>query len=419
MFNEYGKTGSAFPSDEQVLDSFIGDNDEQNVEVKDRLVPWRKHMLRSFYVTLLAVMIGEYPQQVVSLGGKITLLGIGFFILTIVAVYTANLSALLVAEIRFGRVETLNQVVANGQRICATREVMEDVVAIHHIGESMFVSDPVEQGGDGKPGFACSSCAPRRRVFDFLDADAAKKEDSGPTAKYCHVALVVVDDLDLMKHEGVHCNKTLVGPVIASQTWGLPVFEKTSTELTSLMLQMKNGNVLAKFMEDKKPEAHCEGLKITVADETAALNITQLMGIWVVAFGFAICGLCITFIRPHFKKRSRRRQGHHIHTMARYDQSGQRISRMEHGHSALTKTLNSDMLDLTGRGGLRSFRSEEVDSDTSPVSHDLSGFESNLSRHGVTPLSAELSGSSRRKRTLNSRSWAAHKKSFDQKTTVV
>jgi hypothetical protein len=135
-----------------------------------------------------------------------------------------------------------------------------------------------------------------------------------------------------------------------------------------------------------------------VADETSELNITQLTGIWVVSAGFAFFGLLITFIRPHLKKKKRRREGHHIHALARYDQSGQRINRMEHGMGALEKTLNSDKLDFSRRDA-RGRSVNDDDSDTSPVSHDSIGqlMAAIDQSPGMASLSIEKSPTSRRR----------------------
>lgn len=345
LVNEYGMTGSAYPFDEQVLDSYVDDDDHQRVETKYRKVSICKHIARTMYITILSVLQGAYPQQIVSLGGQITLLGIGFLLLTIVAVYTANLSALLVAEIRFGRVDTLEAALRRGQRICALRSTMEKVIPVYGIDDVVFVNDPV----DGLPGFYCEGHCPdaRRRVFDYLDLNLAKDEPVGPDALYCHVGLSMEDDLLLLQQDGQHCNKTMPEKTVLDQFWGVPVFQAISDELTTLLLTLTNENVLTKMIRDVEPQPKCSGVKITVADETSALNITQLTGIWVVSFGFAIIGLLISYLRPKIKKRHRRHKGHHVHVLHRWDQTGQRISRTQHGQTALVTTLDSDRLMLS------------------------------------------------------------------------
>ena len=254
----------------------------------------------------------------------------------------ANLAAILTSDIKFGRVETLTDIVERGQRLCATRKVVDQITAVHNLDESFFVVDPTEEGGDGLPGFACENCAPRRRIFDFLDPDLAKLEKSGPNAKYCHAALAVVEDLDLFQSEGVHCNKSFVGSVLSDSYWGVPMYSGVSTSLTTLMLALKNQAVLNAIMFNQRPKDQCIGLTITAASETSSLNITQLSGIWVVSGGFAVIALLITFLAPYCKDRKRRRKGTHVHVLSRYDQMGQRISRDQDGMGALEETLHLD-----------------------------------------------------------------------------
>lgn len=386
LVNEYGITGSAYPIDEQVIDSFVDDDDNQHVEVQYRKVSLFKHVARTMYITILSVLQGAYPQQIVSLGGQITLLGIGFLLLTIVAVYTANLSALLVAEIRFGRVDTLEAALARGQRICALRSTMEQVMSVYGMDEVFFVTDPV----DGLPGFYCSGHCPdaRRRIFDYLDLDLAKAEPVGPNALYCHVGLSMEDDLLLLQQDGQHCNKTLPEKTVMEQFWGVPVFDAISDEITTLLLTLTNENILTKLIQDAEPQPQCSGVKITVADETSALNITQLTGIWVVSFGFAIIGLLISYIRPKLKKRQRQRKGHHVHVLHRWDQTGQRISRTEHGQSALVKTLDSDRLMLSIHDDdsvTREFENSDLASSETTTGISSTGFATAGGGGGLQP----------------------------------
>jgi hypothetical protein len=324
LINEYGALGSVYPKYERVLKAFIDDSDQDKVEIKERFVSFGHHYLRGTFAMSLAFMKGHYRQRTVSLGGKITLLGLGFLLLITQAVYTANLSTYLVASIRFGRVDTLEDVVKRNHRICAIRPVMEKIISIHSIDENFFVVDPI----DGKPGFSCplSTCKDsRRRVFDFLDPNLADAVAPNEIPRHCHVAITWEDDLTNLQHFGEHCNKTMPGTILAENYWGMPVSEFIFPQMSTLIIKLKNENLLQGLIAQSIPEKKCFGNKVTVEDETAKLNITQLSGIWLVSFLIAIGGLVVTLIQRRCKKRFQKHQGYHIHILHRYDQSGQQI----------------------------------------------------------------------------------------------
>lgn len=88
VVHEYGHAGSAFPKMESVVE--IDDTKGGQQEIKERKVPLYKHIVRSMYIGYLSVLQQNYSQSVVTYGAMLNLLGISFFILTIIAVYTGE-----------------------------------------------------------------------------------------------------------------------------------------------------------------------------------------------------------------------------------------------------------------------------------------------------------------------------------------
>ena len=82
-FHEYGKPRSAYPKKHVVLIS-DGNGGEQHVE--ERSIPWYEHYIRSVYASWLALLQQDWAHGVVSTGAKLNLLGMSFFILTLIAV---------------------------------------------------------------------------------------------------------------------------------------------------------------------------------------------------------------------------------------------------------------------------------------------------------------------------------------------
>jgi Ligand-gated ion channel len=345
--NEFGSIGSVYHEKETVLELFVDDHDRDHVEVKERRVSIIQSIGKAVYTTGLSVFSGAYGSPIVSTGGKIALLGLSFLLLAIVAVYTANLSTLLVAEARFGRVYTIDAVLQKAQRICALRNVMEEIIEVYDIPPSVFVVDPISEGGDGKPGFACPKCNSRQRVLDFLDPELAAAEGPSSNAMYCHTAITYEDDIQKLQEDGIHCNKTMVGQTLYDQFWGLPVFSDISRELTTLLLQLKVKNVFNNLLKKSTPTNNCRGVQVTVADETSALNITQLTGIWLVSFGLSVLSLFVTCVNPMIQKRLLRRMGRSVHPLNAIDQYGQRIHCLSGFQTDLHSRVRSSLLELS------------------------------------------------------------------------
>jgi hypothetical protein len=90
VVHELGHAGSAFPKMESVIEVNRGESKQDQQEVKERKVPLHKHIFRSLYIAYLSVLQQNYSQSVVTYGAMMNLLGISFFILTIIAVYTVS-----------------------------------------------------------------------------------------------------------------------------------------------------------------------------------------------------------------------------------------------------------------------------------------------------------------------------------------
>eukprot|EP00957_Ditylum_brightwellii_P190190 14477207-Ditylum_brightwellii.AAC.1 len=156
---------------------------------------------------------------------------------------------------------------------------------IYGIADRM-VPDPIEIGGDGKPGFNCAACKGRTRVFDYM------KRDHDDPSTYCDAAIVPHEDLDVLKSQGLHCDKVIVGSALAYRQSGFPVFDGVSKELISLFLKLKNEGVYDRWLEYSRPTDSCP---ITTG-EGSALSVAQLTGVWVITFVFALIALVVKYI---------------------------------------------------------------------------------------------------------------------------
>jgi len=309
IFHEFNHPGSVYPEKEQYL---VMEKGSHATHVETMKVPFYRHLTRALYIGMLSVLQQHYDHSVVTYGALINLLGVSFFILTIIAVYTANLAAILTAKVQLTSIDSLEAALESNYRICSERKNLETVLSLYpNIDKSQLALDPE----DGLPGFNCPTCAARTRVFDFLDLKLA---DEDPT--YCHAAFAPLEDLESLQKSGTHCNKTMVTQVSSVQT-GIPVNENIATELVSLFLLVKNEGVFDRQLRLFRPDPFCPDYE-REGQEGDALNISQLTGIWIVSFGLAALGILVTVLWPRIESRKKKV----IKPVHQYDQHGDRVN---------------------------------------------------------------------------------------------
>lgn len=214
-------------------------------------------------------------------------------------------------------VNSLEDALGRNFRICSERKNLETIRALYPaITDAHLVMDPVELGGDGLPGFNCPACQARVRVFDFLDAGRANSDP-----RYCHAAFAPAEDLERIKANGQHCNKTIVSNRLASVQTGIPINEAKSPELISFFLAMKNDGLFDRQLVLSQPLPSCPEYQ-SRGDEGDALNVEQLAGIWIVSGACALLGVLVTWLQPKVEKRSAQR----FHPIHYYDQTGQKTN---------------------------------------------------------------------------------------------
>jgi len=123
FFHEYGAPGSAYPRNEPVLVERENAHGRTSTKLINRPIPLATHMLNSLYMGILSFFQGSYDQSVVSVGGKLNLLAIASFIMLILAVYTANLAAILTQDANKTSVDSIEMAVKQGMNFCAERKI--------------------------------------------------------------------------------------------------------------------------------------------------------------------------------------------------------------------------------------------------------------------------------------------------------
>jgi hypothetical protein len=196
---------------------------------------------------------------------------------------------------------------------------MEIVASLHGFGTESFVVDPE----DGKPGFDCSDCDTRRRVFDFINT---RRDESDH--RYCDAAVAPLEDLLVIQAQGGHCNKTSTGVMVGSAEVGMPVFASISEQIVPLFLNLKSNGVYDSILMANRPTSVCRNtVDVLVGGETSSLGPDQLAGIWFVSFSFAFLGLLATFVQPILQRSKKKR----VHTVMGRDQMGRPINMLDAG----------------------------------------------------------------------------------------
>lgn len=351
LWHEYGKEGSAYPKeyvdvyddneeeeeDEEDGIAADGENNHSNTNghsnntitttttttrsYKTKSIPLWYHIPKAIYISFLSLLQSSYTESVRTTGGLIHLLGITFFFLTILTVYTANLASILTQQAGIAEVDSIEDAIRAGYTFCGERKVSSTVMSLYNIADR-FISDPIELGGDGKPGFNCDACRSRVRVFEQMSRSNTRR--SNPDSPYCDAAIAPLEDLEVFLRDGKHCDKVAVGDPLTYVQSGLPIFDGVSQGLISLMLNMKNDGIFARELQEARPTSTCPkgsgngggGSGDGGGDD--ALSIEELTGIWVISFGFAMLGLVMKFcfkgqneqllLRMKQRKKERRQQ---------------------------------------------------------------------------------------------------------------
>jgi hypothetical protein len=211
---------------------------------------------------------------VVTIGGKINLLGIVSFVMIILAVYTANLAAILTQEAQTTGVDGLEAALRMDYNFCVERKIAPILLETYGVDPSRIVPAPE----DGEPGFYA-----RTQVFERM----RHKHTDGTL--HCNAAIALLEDLEVLHSRGEHCDKIQIGESIAYAINGIPIFEKKAPELSALFHQAKFHGYLHRNLLAATPQSQCP----VEGGEGTALDVQQLTGVWVIAFSFALFGLVL------------------------------------------------------------------------------------------------------------------------------
>lgn len=233
-----------------------GDNEEEDEQV-GRFEWWTqvaKDFFSNLYLTLLTFTQTSSLEPKTRLG-RFLLLFYGFFVLVIIATYTANLAAFLTTEAQDSPFSGLDEVLAAHASICA-------MSAIHSVLENRFP-------GIGKLLVAADDFNP----FDGMDSGK------------CDVAISYESEFEVIQSGStVHCNKGKTGDAILLVQGSIPVAPKLQFTTSSLIRRYEESGELSSSIEKHKREFLGSGDYCTLSDEeeeTQKMGVNELAGLFI------------------------------------------------------------------------------------------------------------------------------------------
>jgi hypothetical protein len=305
VYHEYNVPGSLFPPAEEVVHFGHGES-----RLFVRKIPWLRHVLHSIFLGFLSVIQQAYAIPVFSMGAQIHLIAFNFFTITTIAVYTANMAAILTQKAAVRQVSSLEEAIQKGYRFCAERDQYSLIHSLHGTDPKAFVPDD-----DGLPGFNDK----RLEVLERIDVVKAAHDK-----RYCHAALTFTQDLDVYRAQGLLCDLQPVGEALAQSFTGLPISGRVSASVLPLFAQLNNDALYRTLLRENAPRNVCP----VISDiPNYSIDIKQLSGIWIISFGFSILGLIMTMFRPVLKQRKMKQA--RVKPVLGYDQFGNDYKRVE------------------------------------------------------------------------------------------
>eukprot|EP00592_Proboscia_alata_P003454 CAMPEP_0194370198 /NCGR_PEP_ID=MMETSP0174-20130528/18482_1 /TAXON_ID=216777 /ORGANISM="Proboscia alata, Strain PI-D3" /LENGTH=610 /DNA_ID=CAMNT_0039147505 /DNA_START=50 /DNA_END=1879 /DNA_ORIENTATION=- len=274
LLHEYGAPGGSYPRTNLVR-VFDGRDSWKD---KEKKVPIIQHIAASLYNQLLSLFQATFDQTVTTVGGKIHLLASSSLVMLLLAIYTANLAAILTQDYTTTAVSSIEEAIRLDYNFCSERKLMELVLGSSSsergLQRNMFVPDPKSLGGDEQAGFNCPNCSARTRVFDQMRATHTDK------SLYCNAALASLEDLEILNKDGKHCDKVHVGEVVIVQSDGIPISSSRENAVGAFLQKLKNDGTLTSIVNADKPANNCPSTTNGQEDGTPSLSVKQMTGVW-------------------------------------------------------------------------------------------------------------------------------------------
>jgi len=203
-----------------------------------------------------------------TLGGHISHLGFGFFILLIIASYTANLASLLVVSKAISTdIGGMDDILSRSWKVCTTGSFKTQL-------ENLFPETVAAN------------------TFVTVDSRTAAMASIGTS---CEAAAVRLQDVQEQQASGGFCNIVQVGPALMYTGDGIPASSRIFRSLQWAFTDSTNGGIGVE-LEKEQPSSACED-DGAGSDEEQSLTIDNMLGVFVVSLGALGVGILLDFIK--------------------------------------------------------------------------------------------------------------------------
>eukprot|EP00403_Amphidinium_massartii_P026122 CAMPEP_0178405998 /NCGR_PEP_ID=MMETSP0689_2-20121128/18687_1 /TAXON_ID=160604 /ORGANISM="Amphidinium massartii, Strain CS-259" /LENGTH=551 /DNA_ID=CAMNT_0020027029 /DNA_START=171 /DNA_END=1822 /DNA_ORIENTATION=- len=232
-------------------------------DLKD--VPCWKMPLLGIFKGFESLFGGASTFHAHTCGGRITQLGLGFFILLIIASYTANLASLLVVSAGVStEIASMSDAVKQGAKVCGDSNMLSKL-------QSMFPE------------------AHRAGTFVSVANRSAALIEIGTS---CDAAAVRLQDLQNQHSTGKFCNIIRVGDPLLYLGDGVPASARIYRSLQWAFTDSSNGGI-DKELEVAVPADACGDADESGQEEEQSLTVDNMYGAFLVALLAAILGFVV------------------------------------------------------------------------------------------------------------------------------
>jgi len=227
----------------------------------------------SFYVAFQSMIGASSSYEAKSLGGKILNLAFGFFIMIVIASYTANLASFLVAKASTSKIDSIEAGINAGMKFCGLSAIRESLISLEPELRNLFV--PVANANE-----------------------ALTNMDSGS----CQLAILAKLNLEnAQRGEGMdaHCNKVAVGEVLLAIGNAMPIRSELQASMSwAMTLQMSSGAydlAAAQAKETYLAPSACGAQGDDEVEE--GMGLGEMTGVFIIAVAGMFLGFLANCIR--------------------------------------------------------------------------------------------------------------------------
>jgi len=237
---------------------------------------------RSLYFGFQSMVGASSSYEAKTLGGRILNLAFGFFIMIVIASYTANLASFLVAKASSSKIDSIEGGIKAGMKFCGVSQVQESLVSMEPQLRNLYM--PVRN-----------------------DVEALTSLDKG----ICQLAILAKQNFEnAQRRRGMdtHCNKVAVGQALIAIGNAMPIRSDLQAPMSWAMTVQKSSgayDVAAALAKRTYLEPNsCDAQRGKKAKE--GMEFPEMTGVFIIAVAGIALGFFANFLRYESRWAERR-----------------------------------------------------------------------------------------------------------------